>query len=126
MTLVMPRYEASQRLQQQIKMYIYKQHQYDIYIVTNPERTVLYIGMTNNLEERLKEHYFNKGQPKTFAGKFFCYNLIYHEEFQYVRDAIAREKELKGWTREKKEELIKTKNSGWIFLNKNVCIHWPP
>jgi len=78
-------------------MYIFNKHLYFVYIVTNHEKTVLYIGISNNLEQRLTEHYFNKGKPKTFAGRFFCYNLIYYEEFQYVNDAIAREKELKGW-----------------------------
>jgi len=73
-------------------MYIYKIHLYFIYIVTNPERTVLYIGVTNNLDSRLTEHFFNKGKPKTFAGKFYCHNLVYFEEFQYINDAIAREK----------------------------------
>jgi putative endonuclease len=107
-------------------MYIYKQHLYFVYIVTNHERTVLYIGVTNNLELRLAEHYFNKGTSKTFAGKFYCYNLIYFEEFQYVNDAIAREKELKGWSRAKKEILIITKNPDWIFLNKSTCNQWPP
>ena len=82
--------------------------------------------MSNKLEQRLAEHYFNRGNPKTFAGKFYCYNLVYYEEFQYVNDAIAREKELKGWTRKRKEKLIKTKNPEWIFLNKKVCSHWPP
>lgn len=107
-------------------MYIFKQHLYYVYILTNHEKTVLYVGMSNNLELRLAEHYFNKGKPKTFAGKFYCYNLIYYEEFQYVNDAIAREKELKGWSRKKKEELIKGMNPEWTFLNKTVCIHWPP
>ena len=75
-------------------MYIYKIHLYFIYIVTKPERTVLYTGVTNCLDSRLAVHYFNKGNPKTFAGKFYCYNLIYYEEFQFVNDAIAREKAL--------------------------------
>jgi len=88
-------------------MYNYKQHLYFVYIVTNPERTVLYTGVANNLESRLSEHYFNKGIQKTFAGKFYCYNLIYHEEFQYINDAIAREKELKGWSRNKKKHLLR-------------------
>ena len=126
MTLVIPTKEESQSLQSLETMYIYKQHLYFVYIVTNHEKTVLYIGVTNNLESRLGEHYFNKGNPKTFAGKFYCYNLIYFEEFQYVNDAITREKELKGWNRAKKEILIKTKNPDWIFLNKSVCNHWPP
>ena len=93
-------------------MYIYKQYLFFVYLVTNPERKVLYIGVTNNLEARLSEHYFNKGTDTTFAGKFYCYNLIYFEEFQYVNDAIAREKELKGWRRSKKEALIKNPESG--------------
>jgi len=107
-------------------MYIYKIHLYFIYIVTNPERTVLYTGVTNNLEIRLAEHYFNRGNSKTFAGKFYCYNLVHYEEFQFINDAIAREKELKGWRRAKKEALIKTKNPDWTFLNKAVCRCWPP
>jgi len=107
-------------------MYIYKQHLYFVYIVTNHERTVLYIRVTNNLEPRLSEHYFNRGHRKTFAGRFYCYNLIYFEEFQYINDAIAREKELKAWRLEKKEALIKTKNPDWMFLNKSVCRFWPP
>ena len=71
-------------------MYIFNKHWYYVYIVTNPEKAILYIGVTNNLEQRLNEHYSNKGNPKTFAGEYYCYNLIYYEEFQYVRDAIAR------------------------------------
>jgi putative endonuclease len=97
-----------------------------IYIVTNPERTVLYTGVTNDLAQRLIEHYSNRGQPKTFAGKFYCYNLIYYESFQYVNDAIAREKEIKGWSRKKKLDLIKTMNPDWTFLNPTVCEGWPP
>jgi len=107
-------------------MYVFNKHLYYVYILTNPERTVLYIGVTNNLEQRLAEHYFNRGKLKTFAGKYYCYNLIYHEEFQYVRETIWREKELKGWSRRKKEDLIKTKNPNFTFLNAQVCIHWPP
>jgi len=107
-------------------MYVFNKHIYYIYILTNPERSVLYIGMTNNLGKRLEEHYSNRGNPKTFAGKYYCYSLIYYEEFQYVRDAIAREKELKGWSRKKKEDLIKTKNRDMTFLNALFCIHWPP
>src|SRR5258705_5585317 len=79
------------------RMYIYRQHEYYVYIVTNPERTVLYTGVTNNLPQRLIEHYTNRGQPKTFAGKYYCYNLIYFECFQYINDAIAKEKVIKGW-----------------------------
>ena len=107
-------------------MYIINQHHYFVYLLTNPEKTVLYTGVTNNLEQRLAEHYSNKGQKKTFAGKYYCYNLVYFEEFQYIYDAIAREKEIKGWSRIKKENLIKMKNPDWAFLNAQICICWPP
>lgn len=103
-----------------------KQHHYYIYIVTNPERTVLYTGVTNDLAQRLVEHWVNRGIAKTFAGKYYCYNLIYYEDFQYINNAIAREKEIKGWRRQKKIELIKTMNPGWIFLNPSFCGEWPP
>lgn len=103
-----------------------RQYQFYIYIVTNPQRTVLYTGVTNNLAQRLIEHYSNRGQPETFAGKFYCYNLIYYEIFQYVNNAIAREKEIKGWRREKKLALIKSMNPDWVFLNPSVCDGWPP
>jgi len=101
-------------------------HEYYVYIVTNPERNVLYIGVTNNLAIRLMEHYANRGQFKTFAGRYYCYNLIYYKAFQYINSAIAREKEIKGWRRQKKLDLVKTMNPDWIFLNERFCIHWPP
>ena len=103
-----------------------RQYQFYIYIVTNPQRTVLYTGITNNLAQRLIEHYSNRGQPQTFAGKFYCYNLIYYETFPYADNAIGREKEIKGWSRKKKMDLIKTMNPDWIFMNPSVCEGWPP
>ncbi|MFI5154153.1 MAG: GIY-YIG nuclease family protein [Chitinophagales bacterium] len=99
---------------------------YKVYIVTNAERTVLYVGVTNDLSQRLLEHYLNRGTLKSFAGKYFCYNLIFYEEFEYIDDAIAREKEIKGWRRKKKIELIDGMNPTWMFLNKEVCNIWPP
>ncbi|HYV53476.1 MAG TPA: GIY-YIG nuclease family protein [Chitinophagaceae bacterium] len=107
-------------------MYFFNKHLYYVYIVTNPERTVLYTGVTNNLVQRLIEHWMNRSDPKTFAGRYYCYNLIYFEEFQYIYNAIAREKEIKGWRREKKLELIKTKNPDWFILNAEICGEWPP
>lgn len=55
----------------------------------------------------MTEHYLNRGKRKTFAGRFYCYCLVYWEDFQWIQDVIAREKEIKGWVREKKLELIK-------------------
>lgn len=70
---------------------------YYCYILTNPTKTVLYTGITNNLGQRLIEHYLNRGKQSTFAGRYNCYNLIYFEVFNSPEDAIHREKEIKGW-----------------------------
>jgi putative endonuclease len=93
---------------------------YFIYITTNPEKEVLYIGVTNNLKRRLLEHQENKGNNETFAGKYYCYKLIYWERFTMAKDAIAREKQLKNWSRKKKEILINTLNPKWNFLNSEI------
>ena len=89
---------------------------YYVYITTNPAKTVLYIGITNGLASRMAQHYANRGSDQTFAGRYFCYNLVHFEEYIDSKAAIAREKELKGWTRAKKEALIATDNPAWDFL----------
>lgn len=98
---------------------------YYIYITTNPNGDALYIGLTNDLEQRIIEHYLNRGKPDTHAGKYYCYCLLYYEAFRYVNDAIAREKELKKWRREKKETLIISFNPKRINLNKELFGEWP-
>ena len=103
-----------------------KDYNFWVYIVTNWERTVLYTGMTNNLAGRLKEHYDNRGIWKTFAGRYWCYNLVYYEWHQYVLNAIAREKEIKRWHRWEKNNLIEAFNPNWAFFNTEICGHWPP
>jgi putative endonuclease len=95
-------------------------YNYYIYITTNPGRTVLYVGVTNDLLARICQHKENKGNPQTFAGKFYCYNLVYYEHFTHVDEAIAREKEIKKWRREKKDKLIESKNPTWRFLNDEI------
>lgn len=97
-----------------------------VYILTNPNKTALYIGVTNNLPARLAEHWVNRNSKPSFAGRYFCYNLIYYETFSQMQLAIAREKEIKKWRREKKEALIKLKNPEWLFLNTEICGQWPP
>ncbi len=98
---------------------------YFVYILTNPKKTVLYIGVTNDLEQRVIEHYLNRGKPKTFAGRYYCYNLVYFERFPYPMQAIDREKELKSWRRSLKEDLINQENPEWKFLNSEI-MDWPP
>ena len=91
-----------------------------VYIVTNPIKTVLYIGVTNDIRRRLYEHTENKGDKKSYAGKYYCHNLIYYEHFTHIEHAIEREKELKKWSRKKKEMLIASTNPNWIFLNDEI------
>jgi putative endonuclease len=95
---------------------------YYVYITTNKNKTVLYTGITNDLRRRLWEHEQNTHvlHTKTFTGKYNAYYLIYFEEFGQVTDAIAREKEIKGWRREKKVALINKLNPEWRFLNDEV------
>jgi len=92
-------------------------HNYFVYITTNPGKTVFYVGMTNDLERRLAEHRQNKGKPDTFAGKYYCYNLVYWERHTNANHAIEREKEIKAMNREEKLNLIKTTNPKLYFLN---------
>ncbi|HXC05436.1 MAG TPA: GIY-YIG nuclease family protein [Bacteroidia bacterium] len=99
--------------------------QYYTYIITNRTKTVLYIGMTNNLEQRLADHYFNCGKQKTFAGRYKCHFLFYYEIKAKPMEAIWREKEIKGMSRERKEKLIEKENPGWKFLNEKI-MDWPP
>ncbi|MGW9684659.1 GIY-YIG nuclease family protein [Flagellimonas sp. 2504JD1-5] len=92
-------------------------HTYHVYILTNKNKTVLYTGMTNHLSRRLLEHRENMHLgKKTFAARYNCQHLVYYEKFSWVHDAIVREKEIKGWLRIKKLELIKTINPNMEFL----------
>jgi len=103
-----------------------KNYTFWVYIVTNPTKTTLYTGITNNIARRLVEHYINRGKPNSFAGRYYCYNLIWWEWHQYVFNAIGREKELKRFTRKQKEELIDKFNSERLFYNREICGKWPP
>ncbi len=87
---------------------------YHVYLMTNASRVVLYTGMTNDLARRVWEH-----QTGAIKGFTKCYNvdrLVYSESFGYVLDAIAREKEIKGWTRAKKNALVEALNPHWNDL----------
>ena len=93
-------------------------HTYYVYIITNSYRSTFYIGMTNNLKQRLQQHHQNiVDGNKTFAAKYNLEFLVYYEKFTWVQQAILREKELKSWRREKKLELIHSFNSNFEFLN---------
>ena len=93
---------------------------YFVYITTNPGKTVYHVGMTNNLERRLAEHRENKGKPETFAGKYYCYNLIYYERLSNANHAIERENEIKLMNRAEKEALVKSVNPMLLSLKIEV------
>ncbi len=97
-----------------------------VYILTSQTKSVLYIGVTNDLPRRIMEHYLNRGNSKTFSGRYYCYLLVYYEIFRYVNNAIAREKEIKKWDRKKKEDLIYGFNPDWDVLNREFFDKWPP
>ncbi len=85
-----------------------------VYIMTNPNKSVLYTGVTNDLERRVQEHH-----AKTTEGFTKRYNvtlLLYHEEIPDPQSAIAREKQIKSWSRERKEALIAQANPYWLDL----------
>ena len=93
-------------------------HTYYVYIITNSYRSTFYIGMTNNLGLRLGQHNENIERGiKTFASKYNLKYLVYYEKFTWVQQAIEREKELKGWRRDKKLDLIRSFNANFEFLN---------
>ena len=95
-----------------------KEHSYYVYMLTNKHKTVLYTGVTNNLQSRLMQHM--SGQVKGFTSKYNCYNLVHFECYDEVTDAIEREKQLKGLSRGKKDALIASSNPEWRFLNDEV------
>ena len=91
------------------------QRSYSVYIMTNWDGRVLYVGVTNNLERRVCEH--KNKLVEGFTKKYNLTKLVYSESFSSASEAIATEKKIKGWTRGKKEDLIDSKNPGWKDLN---------
>ena len=89
-------------------------HNYQVYILTNRPRGTLYIGVTGGIDDRMERHI--EGVGSNFAMKYNLTLLVYYEEFQYVNDAIAREKQLKNWHRQWKINLIEKENPNWKNL----------
>lgn len=85
--------------------------------MSNKYRTVFYIGVTADLQERVQQH--QSGEGSTFTKNYNCHYLIYYEEYNDIRNAIAREKQLKGWKRLWKIELIKKLNLEMKDLYEN-------
>ena len=90
--------------------------------MTNKPNGVLYIGLTNNINERVKEHK-KKIFPKSFTARYNCDKLIYFEELDNGQDAERREKQMKKWKRNWKIKLIEDMNPDWNDLSMNWNIN---
>ena len=91
-------------------------HNYYVYIMSSKSR-VLYVGITNDIHHRVWEHQHD--ELPGFTSKYRVHRLVYFERFQYVRNAIAREKAIKGWLRQKKIALIQAENPTWEDLSES-------
>jgi len=89
------------------------------YILTNKNNTVLYIGVTSDLQKRIGQHR-NGVFKNAFTSKYNIHKLVYFEEYDSIESAIAREKQLKAGSRQKKIDLINNKNPHWEELYKNI------
>ena len=91
---------------------------YYVYLITNANNTVLYCGVTNDLVRRIYQH--KNKLVDGFSKKYNLSKLVYFESTTDVKSAIAREKQIKGWTRSKKNILINEKNPEWLDLYSNI------
>jgi putative endonuclease len=89
-----------------------------VYMMTNRSRVVLYTGITNSLERRTWYH--RSRNAKSFTESYKVDHLVYYERFNDARSAIAREKEIKGWRRDKKNELVRALNPKWKDLGQEL------
>jgi len=94
-------------------------HEYYIYMLTNKYRNVLYIGVTNDLIRRVYEH--KNKLTRGFTQRYNVDCLVYYEVYDDIAAAIEREKQIKGWTREKKNKLVNTFNLQWADLYNEIC-----
>ena len=91
---------------------------YYIYFMTNTSRTVLYVGITNDLKRRIKEH--KEKKIKGFTSKYNCTKLVYYEHSEYIINTLEREKQIKKWSRKKKNFLVEISNPNWRDLSNSV------
>ena len=89
-----------------------------VYLMGSASRRALYTGVTAHLRKRVLEH--KQNLVEGFTSKYRCHRLLYYERFTLVLDAIAREKQIKSWRREKKNRLIESMNPQW----KDLAADW--
>ena len=92
---------------------------YHVYIISNKNSTVLYTGVTSNLKLRVEQHKM-KSNPRSFTARYNLNNLVYYEQYFDVGEAIAREKQIKAGSRQKKIDLINSFNWEWKDLYENL------
>jgi putative endonuclease len=92
--------------------------EYYVYILTTKNNTVLYVGMTNDMERQIYEH--KNKFVSGFTKKYNVTKLVYYERFQDIDDAIARENQIKSYKREKKIKLINKVNIKWKELDDDI------
>ncbi|WP_229724602.1 GIY-YIG nuclease family protein [Winogradskyella forsetii] len=94
-----------------------------VYIMANKPKGVIYIGVTDNIEERVKEHQL-KIRTKSFTAKYNCDKLVYFEEYADANEATLREKRMKKWKREWKVKVIEDMNPSWMDLSMNWKLNY--
>src|SRR5579863_3753435 len=94
-----------------------RQWRFWVYILASKSRHI-YTGVTNDIERRVREH--KEGNTEGFTQKYKINRLVYCERFRYIGNAVAREKEIKGWDRQKRVELIEQSNPTW----ENLSLEW--
>ncbi|MER3375866.1 MAG: GIY-YIG nuclease family protein [Allomuricauda sp.] len=94
-----------------------------VYIMSNRPNGVLYVGVTDNLDERVKEHKL-KLYPRSFTAKYNCDKLVYFEEFDDGQEAVKRERQMKKWKRVWKVKLIENFNPNWVDISLNWKLNY--
>jgi putative endonuclease len=94
------------------------EHQYFMYMLTNTVRRPIYTGVSNSIMRRQAEHK-EKADPDSYTAKYNLNRLVYFEQFQYINNAIDREKQVKPWSRKKKIALIESMNPKWDDLSRD-------
>jgi len=100
-----------------------REYHFYVYIMASSSGT-LYAGVTNNVRERVQQH--KSGTGSEFTRKYKVDQLFYYESFQYVGNAIAREKQVKGWRRSKKIALTQSMNPSWRDLSRDFGKEFQP
>ena len=96
------------------------EHKGYVYFMTTSSNKVLYVGVTNSLKRRVAEH--AEGTGSEFTSKYNCNKLVYYESFPDIEQAILREKQIKHFKREWKNQLVEVVNPEWLDLKQDLVI----